>query len=410
MLKFIRIFLNKKNTQTCYRLLLSFFIFMWEKIKRLIKFIYQLVAILLRKTISIKKLIKRGEASSEKIFEGHWYCLPEKNDINNQRFKYVPFGKYYVPEYFIYIIKNAFIQAGTNNIFSSRGKRITDINFQKLPFDYKVIFKHRNLDFFYIKGTLLILGIGEIEKNYSHVWTEFAARAYATKLSKIKYDYILVDSDSKFLQEILKLIGLPLKKVICSKKYKYIKAKKLIYPELISNFKEYYLNGIHVYHRKYLPSWLNSLYQDVSKNIKSSNLNIAHKKIYISRKNKRERRIINEINLISTLDKLGFKVIYFEDYTVSDQIKIVKNATQIIGIHGAGFVNINFCRKATNILELFPFYYQCAFFYMHARECGLKYDFYIGKTTNKIWKKSPIMEDFYVDTKIIKDFIESNWN
>ena len=56
-------------------------------------------------------------------------------------------------------------------------------------------------------------------------------------------------------------------------------------------------------------------------------------------------------------------MIYFEDYTVADQIRIVKNATQIIGIHGAGLVNINFCRKGTNILELFPFYYQCAFLY-----------------------------------------------
>ena len=54
MLKIIRVFLNKKNTQTCHRLLLTFNFFIWEKIKRLIKFIYQLVAILLGKTISKK--------------------------------------------------------------------------------------------------------------------------------------------------------------------------------------------------------------------------------------------------------------------------------------------------------------------------------------------------------------------
>ena len=88
----------------------------------------------------------------------------------------------------------------------------------------------------------------------------------------------------------------------------------------------------------------------------------------------------------------------------------MKCSKQIIALHGAGLVNINFCKKGTKVLELFPFFYQCAFFYMHARECGLKYDFYIGKPVNKLWKRSPIMENFYVEVDKIEKFIKEKWN
>ena len=88
----------------------------------------------------------------------------------------------------------------------------------------------------------------------------------------------------------------------------------------------------------------------------------------------------------------------------------MKCSKQIVAIHGAGLVNINFCNEGTKVLELFPFYYQCAFFYMHASMCSLEYDFYIGKPVNKLWRKSPIMENFYVEVDKIEKYIKEKWN
>ena len=45
----------------------------------------------------------------------------------------------------------------------------------------------KSIDIFFIDSTVLVLGIGDIENNYGHVWTELAARAYAVKISKINY-------------------------------------------------------------------------------------------------------------------------------------------------------------------------------------------------------------------------------
>ena len=105
------------------------------------------------------------------------------------------------------------------------------------------------------------------------------------------------------------------------------------------------------------------------------------------------------------MKKKGFKIIDFEDYSIYEQINIMKSARQVIAIHGAGLVNINFCKKGTKILELFPFYYQCAFFYMHSNMLNIDYDFYIGKPVNKLWRISPIMENFYVDIPKLINFL-----
>ncbi len=402
--------MNKnKNKSGMPRFYLSIYFFIYGKIIRFVKFILYLFCFLSKKTVNINYLIKRGDAVSNLIFKGEVYKLKQSKDIKNKKFKFFPSGKYNIPNYRVFTIRDGIVKAGTNSIFSSEGRQITNINFQNSPFDLRFLSGIKNIKLDYFNGSLLVLGVGLIEKNYSHAWTELAARAYATKLSKIKYERILIDYDTKFIREILNLIGLPENKIIFSKNYDYIKATKLIYPELINNYKEYFLNGIYIFHRRYLPSWISSMYQNISTKVKNTNYHNEFEKIYISRRNKLERKIINEEELILSLNKLGFKVIYFEDYSVNDQIYIMKCSSQVVAIHGAGLVNINFCKKGTKILELFPYYYQCAFFYMHADMCKLNYSFYIGKPSKKLWKKSPIMENFSVDINYIKKFINNNW-
>ena len=66
--------------------------------------------------------------------------------------------------------------------------------------------------------------------------------------------------------------------------------------------------------------------------------------------------------------------ITFEDYSVEDQIKLVKNAKYIVALHGAGLVNLNFCKEGTKILELFPHYYQCAYFYIFSNVMNFNYN------------------------------------
>lgn len=391
------------------RYLLSNSFFLLEILKKIIKSSYKTILFITGRTINIKNLISSGEVVSKKVFKGEVYTLKQKLDIKNEKFKYLPEGIYNIPDYHIYSIKNGIIKTGTNSIFSQNGRKITGLNFQDLPDDFRIIKNFKKIKIDKVDGNLLVLGVGLIENNYSHAWTELAARAYASYVSKIKYDFILIDFENEFTRQIIKILNLSDKKILISSKYRYLMAKNLIYPELINNFKEYFINGISIYHRKYLPSWIKSLYLEALNNLKIVNTENNFRKIYISRRDKNFRKIINEKNLIYALGRKGFKTIYFEDYSVIDQIKIMQESNEVIAIHGAGLININFCRKGTKILELFPTNYQCAFFYMHSIMMDLKYSFYIGQAVNKLWRISPIMEDFYVDVNYIEKFISDNW-
>ena len=62
----------------------------------------------------------------------------------------------------------------------------------------------------------------------------------------------------------------------------------------------------------------------------------APSKIYIARKKNRERSIQNSDELELTLKKLGFSIVFLEDYSLADQIALIDNAEIIIGPHGAG--------------------------------------------------------------------------
>lgn len=73
--------------------------------------------------------------------------------------------------------------------------------------------------------------------------------------------------------------------------------------------------------------------------------------IYISRNKAKYRKVINEEELLPILGKYNFKVIYFEDYNVSEQIELCFNANNIASIHGANLTNIIFMQPGKNVLE-----------------------------------------------------------
>jgi hypothetical protein len=74
--------------------------------------------------------------------------------------------------------------------------------------------------------------------------------------------------------------------------------------------------------------------------------------IYVSRNKAKYRKVLNENELYPILDKYQFKVIYFEDYSVSEQIEICYHAQCFASIHGANLTNSAFMKPNANVLEL----------------------------------------------------------
>lgn len=74
-------------------------------------------------------------------------------------------------------------------------------------------------------------------------------------------------------------------------------------------------------------------------------------KIFVSRKSGR-RQALNQKEIEELFGRYGFKTIYFEDLTASQQRSSMANARFVAGFHGAGLTNIIACRSGTTVLEL----------------------------------------------------------
>ena len=75
--------------------------------------------------------------------------------------------------------------------------------------------------------------------------------------------------------------------------------------------------------------------------------------IYVSRRNARSRRVVNESELENVLKSYGFQLIQCEDLSLREQIGTFSGARSIMGPHGAGLMNMIFCRRSNcNVWEL----------------------------------------------------------
>lgn len=84
-----------------------------------------------------------------------------------------------------------------------------------------------------------------------------------------------------------------------------------------------------------------------------SNLNLGSK-IYISRSKALRRNFVNVNEAEIFIAKMGYSIVVLEDYDFLQQVSIVSKAEEIMGIHGAGLVNMVFAKDGAKIIELAP--------------------------------------------------------
>ena len=86
-------------------------------------------------------------------------------------------------------------------------------------------------------------------------------------------------------------------------------------------------------------------------------------RIYVRRAGR--RRISNETALIELVERYEFTIIEDIPRSITEQVSIYKNATFILGPHGASFTNIIWCEPGTHLFELFnPAYVPDYYLYL----------------------------------------------
>ena len=202
---------------------------------------------------------------------------------------------------------------------------------------------------------LSLLTGGAGNDNYWHwlfdVLPRFALCEKVLDLNDIDF-FLLPSIEKKFQKETLDLLNISKKKLLSSKSFRHIHASELFvteHPYVLTNDVGRDIQNI--------PIWISKWLKEKYVNSKSTNNLNPPKKIFIddsdsSQRKKKLRLMINGNEVKNFLINEGFESIILGNLHFRDQIKIFNNAEIIIGLHGAGFANICFCKPGTRIIEI----------------------------------------------------------
>ncbi|MCB2296785.1 glycosyltransferase family 61 protein [Clostridium tagluense] len=120
----------------------------------------------------------------------------------------------------------------------------------------------------------------------------------------------------------------------------------------------------------------------IRNNILEENELEGSNKIYISRKNMSNKRLINNTKVAELFAEYGFEIIFPENLSFQEQVKIFSQAKYIAGSTGAALTNILYCPSNATIITIIP----------------KEYKFHLYSTISKIIK----LQSIYLDAKIVK--------
>lgn len=97
------------------------------------------------------------------------------------------------------------------------------------------------------------------------------------------------------------------------------------------------------------------------------------RRLYISRGDVPSRRVINEAEVIKLLEPYGFEAIQPGTMPYDQQVAAFRQASHVIGAHGAALTHIVVCPPGAHVLEMFHPLYGMASFAMQAEGARLNY-------------------------------------
>ena len=198
-----------------------------------------------------------------------------------------------------------------------------------------------------LKGTVLsLLTGGAGNTNYWHWLFDVLPRVgLFNKIYNLnEVDYFLVpDLIKKFQYETLNSLKIPTNKIISSEQYRHIKAEELIvtdHPVVTTGNATKDILNIPIW----ITKWLQEKFIIKGKEIKN--------KIYIYRSDDKLRSISNEKEIKKYLSSTNFIIVKPHEINFLNQVNYFYGADCVVGLHGAAFANIAFCKHNTKIIEL----------------------------------------------------------
>ena len=180
--------------------------------------------------------------------------------------------------------------------------------------------------------------------NYFHWLSEVLPRLELARYAGIgEADAYLVDNYRSFQRQTLEALGVPADKIIEPHNGLLIEADELIVPSFATS------NS-----RRRLGQLLRKSLGSPRRPGPAGN----GRRIFISRCKARKRFLENGQQVEEFLTGQGFETHCLETYTLSEQIRLMSEATVVVGVHGAGQANTLVCQPGVQVIEIMQVGYQ----------------------------------------------------
>ena len=230
--------------------------------------------------------------------------------------------------------------------------------------------------------------LGRERKNYSHNIMDIYFAIYLKKTLKINGDIIffgkLTDTDNFFLNAI----NFKEKISIVPDKFYAVNAKQYIFlPNLYWHDKSF---------KNYFIDYTNKIVEYCMQDTNNKKI-IKYKNIFAIRRGYARKTVID--NLIENLfEEKDYKLINFDDYGISDQIRLMKNCDILAGFHGSNLMNSTFMKNGKLVEIVTHSEHTGNGCYTHLAEMNNNKHFELDIMTNV-----SNLKDFEIEKKLVKE-------
>lgn len=194
---------------------------------------------------------------------------------------------------------------------------------------------------------------------FYHWMYDVLPRLHLSEKAGHHLETIYIAAGAGYERESLELLDIPPESIVDATKYDAITTPHLIIPSITTTPTKW---GCQFLRDRFLPK-LNQR---------------PRRRLYVSRRDAIRRRVDNEEEVYSYLQKHRFEYVELAKLPLKEQMEIFHSAEIVIGPHGAGFSNLIVCNPGMPCLEFFhPIYLNNCYLQL-ANIVGLPYYYLLG--------------------------------
>ncbi|ASJ74539.1 glycosyltransferase family 61 protein [Granulosicoccus antarcticus] len=249
-----------------------------------------------------------------------------------------------------------------------------------------------------IAGTTLNLcaPLSTVQGNFAHWLTDALGRWILLEdcaTESVQIDQFLIPPNKSAFRESLRVLGVADDRMVELSLHEAMEFERLV---CVSRPRGYSSNVV--------PGWLIEGYRTRLGSFMSEPA-AANQRLYISRKDAGSRKFRQEDTLVAELEQRGFKSVEMSSLGLREKAELFSQATDVIGLAGAGMMSVMFSPPDTRVVELYPSNFLSYMFATISAALGHEHHTYIFKNNSKKrWLHQGSGGEFDLD---LKDFLSS---